>query len=76
MSTEQVILDDHLVEVCGVSDTKTVINGPLLVHTEVRYSTVESVLTGEVFQRVHLYEWCYDTIVDDGTWTLNHHELL
>ena len=76
-SEAEVILEDHLVEICGVSDAiGTVFNGPLIVHTEIRYSTVESILTGEVFLRAHLYEWYYDTIQDSGIWALNFHEVL
>ena len=76
-SEAEVILEDHLVEICGVSDViGTVFNGPLIVHTEIRYSAVESILTGEVFLRAHLYEWYYDTIQDSGIWTLNFHEVL
>ena len=35
-SEEEVILEDHLVGICGVSDSiGTVFNGPLIVHTEI-----------------------------------------
>ena len=68
-------IEDHFIEVCGVSDVlATNRNGDMVITTIIRYSTVESILTGEVALRAHLYEWCYDTIQE--TTSLNFHEVL
>ena len=76
MSTqEDVILADQFREVCGVTNIIGIeFNGPLVVKAEIRESIVESIITGEMFQRSHLYEWHFNP--EYGLWILYFHELL